>query len=138
MKRKKIILFILAAILALITAFLIWNIFLKPQPQKEIIPVVEQESALSPVNRDEVKKPEESIQEDYKQETPKQKAVKKVTQKKPTVKPAPPEKLQETLPATNPVVQKTEEPEVQQEGVIVPVRYTSKNTYKYVYTPNRF
>ena len=128
MKSKKIILFILAAILALITAFLIWNIFLKPQPQKEIIPVVEQESALSPVNR----------QEDYKQETPKQKAVKKVTQKKPTVKPAPPEKLQETLPATNPVVQKTEEPEVQQEGVIVPVRYTSKNTYKYVYTPNRF
>ena len=124
MKSKKIILFILAAILALITAFLIWNIFLKPQPQKEIIPVVEQESALSPVNRDEVKKPEESIQE--------------VTQKKPTVKPAPPEKLQETLPATNPVVQKTEEPEVQQEGVIVPVRYTSKNTYKYVYTPNRF
>ena len=65
MKSKKIILFILAAILALITAFLIWNIFLKPQPQKEIIPVVEQESALSPVNRDEVKKPEESIQEDY-------------------------------------------------------------------------
>lgn len=102
MKSKKIILFILAAILALITAFLIWNIFLKPQPQKEIIPVVEQESALSPVNRDEVKKPEESIQEDYKQETPKQKAVKKVTQKKPTVKPAPPEKLQETLPATKP------------------------------------
>lgn len=49
MKSKKIILFILAAILALITAFLIWNIFLKPQPQKEIIPVVEQESALSPV-----------------------------------------------------------------------------------------
>ena len=60
MKSKKIILFILSAILALITAFLIWNIFLKPQPQKEIIPVVEQESALSPVNRDEVKKPEES------------------------------------------------------------------------------
>ena len=56
MKSKKIILFILAAILALITAFLIWNIFLKPQPQKEIIPVVEQESALSPVNRDELKK----------------------------------------------------------------------------------
>ena len=79
MKSKKIILFILAAILALITAFLIWNIFLKPQPQKEIIPVVEQESALSPVNRDEVKKPEESIQEDYKQETPKQKAVKSYT-----------------------------------------------------------
>ena len=93
---------------------------------------------MPPVNRDEVKKPEESIQEDYKQETPKQKAVKKITQKKPTVKPAPPEKLQETLPATKPVVQKTEEPEVQQEGVIVPVRYTSKNTYKYVYTPNRF
>ena len=49
MKSKKIILFILAAILALITAFLIWNIFLKPQPQKEIIPVVEQEYALPAV-----------------------------------------------------------------------------------------
>ena len=126
---------ILAVLLALCTVFIAF----KPHnpikqdsiPAKVEVPRQAQE-VLPEANTPEVKTKAHPIEvkKVYKKTSANPKAVNKpaLKQKEEQISKEP-EKITE-ISITN-----TEE---QPEGVIVPIQYTSKNTYKYVYTPNRF
>ena len=139
MNNKKVWLtVILAGLLAIATAALL---FFRMPDKKEIIPAEEQQNV---VETQEISTEKILPEGKPEQPAPKTPAVKKVSQKKvqtskPTetkVKPAvvTPEIIKET-----PVTEiKSEEQKKDEQGIIVPVEYKSKNSFKYVYTPNRF
>lgn len=136
MNNKIWITIILAGILALCAVMFISK---SPKPKQVETTTIEVKDIPVETEAVEVETPE------LKQQETKQQAAKKVSNKK-TI----PAKVVTKTPVqkikTTPIQQK---PEVQQEvsitnteeqpeGVIVPIQYTSKNTYKYVYTPDRF
>lgn len=126
---------ILAVLLALCTVFIAFKPH-NPIKQDSIPAKVEvhrqAQEVLPEANTPEVKTKAHPIEvkKVYKKKSAKPKAVNKpaLKQKEEQISKEP-EKITE-ISITN-----TEE---QPEGVIVPIQYTSKNTYKYVYTPNRF
>lgn len=132
MEKKKIILTILiAAILALLAVLFIFKqnntIPEKQVPaQKEQIEENKNINAEQPIETKE-EKPALKVQSTTKKQdvktstTPVQKEVK---QEEPVIK----------------EIQVTENVEVEEESkdVVIPVKYTSRNTFKYVYTPTRF
>lgn len=149
MKNKKTILIILlAAILAFIAAFLIF-VFLNKKPEKPVqnsAPSQQETIVEEPAAEEALQKTEEK-QEEVAKEQPKPASTQKVTQPpKQAVKATPkkaaaPKPDKETL---KPAVQKVELPQAaevqkaEEAGVVIPVEYTTKNTYKYVYTPAKY
>ncbi len=143
MKNKNTLLIILlAAVLAFVAAFLIF-IFSNKKPVKPVENTVQnqQETTLNEPAAEQIIQTTEEKPEEEVKEQPKPVAAPKVTQKKQTApKTAAPKPNKEAL---KPAVQKetislTAEIQKEEEGVVIPVKYTSKNTYKYVYTPARY
>ena len=139
-KRKIILTILLALVLALLTSYLI---FMQKKPVKHIEktqPVTEYEETVQTEPDEEEQQIEEAKPEIHK--TP-QKPVKKTSTLKSTSTKKIPKSIQ--IQELSNTEQETPEPEIQKgsveaepTGVEVPVKYTSKNTYKYVYTPSRF
>ena len=139
MNKKKITLTILlSALLALSVAFCVLKFSQKPIPiEAPIQPKVEVEvQAEIPANTDDnktVKKDAEILPSTTK------KAVTVPKPSKQTVKKVAEKQLQEPK-ATEKVLEEKVEENItpQEDGVIVPVNYVSKNTYKYTYTPKKY
>lgn len=139
MNKKKITLTILlSALLALSVAFCVLKFSKKPIPiEAPIQPKVEVEvQAEIPANTDDnktVKKDAEILPSTTK------KAVTVSKPSKQTVKKVEEKQLQVPKTTEKVLEEKVEEKIAPQEdGVIVPVNYVSKNTYKYTYTPKKY
>ena len=137
MNKKKIALtFLLSALLALLVAFCVLEFSKKPKPiEAPIQPKVEVQAEI-PANTDDnktVKKDAEILPSTTK------KAVTVPKPSKQTVKKVAEKQLQEPK-ATEKVLEEKVEENItpQEDGVIVPVNYVSKNTYKYTYTPKKY
>lgn len=131
MNKKVIMIIILAAILAL---GLIW---LVNESKKSPMPIEEpkQEDVTEEIPAVEPKKTEIIDNKEVSVKVEKAISVKKVSKKQEAPKPKPVDVEPEAVQLESSVV--TEE--VQEEkDVVVPVKYSSKNIYKYVYTPARF
>ena len=140
--KKVLITIIIAGVLALALVLLIFSLQNKKETPEKPLKIEQAETELKP-ETEPVKEPKAQKET----ETPKiqpQKppvkqtsALKKHAEKK-ISKPSP--KPQDTI---KPAVEKVEIPqdvqtEKQEEGVVIPVEYTTKNTYKYVYTPAKY
>lgn len=131
---------ILAGILAIAAAALL---FFRMPDKKEIIPAEEQQNV---VETQEISTEKILPEGKPEQPAPKTPAVKNVSQKNvQTSKPEPTETKVKPAVGTPEIIKETpvteiksEEQKKDEQGIIVPVEYKSKNSFKYVYTPNRF
>lgn len=131
MNRKITLIIILATILALGIVLLIIELSKEPLPienttqkeMKEEVLTVEPEKTEVKEGKDVFKKVETV------------KPIKKVVKKTETVKSNPVEIKSETVQLESTVVT---EGIPEEKDIVIPVKYTSKNIYKYVYTPARF
>lgn len=145
MNKKILLTIFLAAILALCTAIFVFYKLQNSHPkepleQKEEIKV-EVEKELPEVKQEEAKtnvqQPSKKAQKVYKKQTVKPKAIKEPAKKQQA-------ELIKKEQIINTNTENTKEEinvnnqDKDSNSVIVPVKYYSKNTYKYVYTPNRF
>lgn len=137
MNKKKVALTVLlSALLALLAAFCVFEFSKKPKPiEAPTQPEVEAQAEI-PVNTDDNKTVEKDA-EILPSTTKKAVTVSKPS--KPTVKKVSGKQLQEPK-ATEKVLEEKVEENItpQEDGVIIPVNYVSKNTYKYTYTPKRY
>lgn len=131
MNKKVIMIIILAAILALGVIWLVNESKKSPMPIEE----PKQEDVTEEIPAVEPKKTEIIDNKEVSVKVEKAITVKKVSKKQEAPKPKPVDVEPEAVQLESSVV--TEE--VQEEkDVVVPVKYSSKNIYKYVYTPARF
>lgn len=140
--KKVLITIIIAGVLALALVLLIFSLQNKKETPEKPLKIEQEESELKP-ETEPVKEPkaEKEIEtpkiQPQKPPVKQTSALKKHAEKK-ISKPAP--KPQDTI---KPAVEKVEIPqdvqtEKLEEGVVIPVEYTTKNTYKYVYTPAKY
>lgn len=144
MKNKKIILTILlAAILAFISVLFIYGFHNKKATKP--LPSIKPIETPSHTDVQDMKNDEKHIKLENTDniETKNSKATIKPTKKynpkevkKPLTKVSD-QPLKPITPKTE-TVQSAEVQKVEDNGIVVPVEYTSKNTYKYVYTPANF
>ena len=131
MNKKVIMIIILAVILALGVIWLVNESKKSPMPIEE----PKQEDVTEEIPAVEPKKTEIIDNKEVSVKVEKAISVKKVSKKQEAPKPKPVDVEPEAVQLESSVV--TEE--VQEEkDVVVPVKYSSKNIYKYVYTPARF
>ncbi len=137
MNKKKVALTVLlSALLALLAAFCVFEFSKKPKTIETPTQSEVEVQAEIPANTDDnkaVEKDAEILPSTTKKavtvsKTSKQ-TVKKVVEKQPQVPKATEKVLEEKV---------EENITPQEDGVIVPVNYVSKNTYKYTYTPKRY
>lgn len=151
--KKKILTILFASILALITVFLIF--IFESRKSIQVIPKqnIEKQDKNSVIEEQKNIK-EETFEPDIKQEVvskvqaSKQKENKinikqtiKPTTKKATVKIPELKPIEESQKVLEPAVTvKNEEIKSNEEktGVVIPVKYVTRNTYRYVYTPSNF
>ena len=131
MNKKIVLIIILVAILMLGAVWLINESKNSPMPIEE----PKQEKVTEEISTVEPEKTEVKEEKEDSVKTQKARPVKKFAKKSEASKPNHFEVKSEAVQLESTVV--TEE--VQEEkDVVVPVKYTSKNIYKYVYTPARF
>ena len=131
MNKKVIMIIILAAILALGVIWLVNESKKSPMPIEE----PKQEDVTEEIPAVKPKKTEVIDNKEVSVKVEKAISVKKVSKKQEAPKPKPVDVEPVVVQLESSVV--TEE--VQEEkDVVVPVKYSSKNIYKYVYTPARF
>ncbi len=140
--KKVLITIIIAGVLALALVLLIFSLQNKKETTNIPLKIEPAETELKP-ETEPVKEPKaekETETPKIQQQKPpvKQTSVLKKHAEKKISKPSP--KPQDTI---KPAVEKVEIPqdvqtEKQEEGVVIPVEYTTKNTYKYVYTPAKY
>ena len=128
-KRKIILTIILAAVLAFVVIYFV-------NKSSEFVMPIEQKEEVTEKLPD--VKPETSVTAKPKVKAEKVKVTpKKVVKKAETVPLKPAETKVDSVQLESTVMtEEVSEPE--EEGIVVPVKYSSKNVYKYVYTPARF
>lgn len=144
MNKKVLLTIFLATLLALCTAIFAFYKLQNSHPpktlkQKEEIKV-EVEKEFPEVKQEEVKtkvqQQPKKAQKVYPKQTVKPKAIKEPA-KKQKAEPIKKEQI-ENKNINNEEKISVKNSEEESGAVVIPVKYTTKNTYKYVYTPNRF
>ena len=143
--RKKILTVLLAAILALVAAFFIFRFEHKKIKRLTPEQKIEEQNEITDIVEDKNKEEKQVVKSTVKDsikiqdnKTNVKQAIKPTT-KKGTVK-VPILKTEENAPLHEEVSDSEENINTDDDGkdIIVPVKYVTRNTYKYIYTPTKF